>query len=107
MSSSSLFPKPEITLSLALSPSPASPLEEALRPEERGIHLIQLLLTCAKHASSGNVNKADDCLRQISLLASISGDPMQRLAARFASALAVRLVKRWPGLYEALNWTHQ
>lgn len=28
---------------------------------------------------------------------------MQRLAARFASALAARLVKRWPGLYRALN----
>ncbi|GFS30515.1 hypothetical protein Acr_00g0012370 [Actinidia rufa] len=28
---------------------------------------------------------------------------MQRLAARFASALAVRLVKRWQGLYKALN----
>jgi hypothetical protein len=28
---------------------------------------------------------------------------MQRLAARFAHALATRLVKRWPGLYKALN----
>ncbi|GLU10904.1 hypothetical protein SLE2022_276810 [Rubroshorea leprosula] len=101
-------PKPEITLSLALSPSPAvSPPEEGLKPEERGIRLIQLLLICAKHASSGNVHRADECLRQISQLASISGDSMQRLATRFASALAVRLVKRWPGLYKALNLTHQ
>ncbi|KAF8012732.1 hypothetical protein BT93_I0784 [Corymbia citriodora subsp. variegata] len=28
---------------------------------------------------------------------------MQRLAARFASALAIRVIKRWPGLYRALN----
>ncbi|KAJ8557212.1 hypothetical protein K7X08_002837 [Anisodus acutangulus] len=28
---------------------------------------------------------------------------MQRLAAWFASSLAIRLVKRWPGLYKALN----
>lgn len=97
--------KPEITLSLALPSSP--PGEIMIKPEERGIRLIQLLLTCVKHTSSGNVRKADECLRQISQFASISGDSMQRLAARFASALAVRLVKRWPGLYKALNWTHQ
>ncbi|XP_059624586.1 scarecrow-like protein 3 [Cornus florida] len=100
MSSSSLSLKPDVTLSLTLS-SPA-PLE-ALKPEERGIKLIQLLLACANHASSGNLHRADACLRQISQLASVSGDSMQRLATRFASALAVRLVKRWPGLYKALN----
>ncbi|KAK3011655.1 hypothetical protein RJ639_011329 [Escallonia herrerae] len=33
----------------------------------------------------------------------VSGDSMQRLAARFASALAVRLVRHWPGLFKALN----
>lgn len=32
---------------------------------------------------------------------------MQRLAAHFASALATRLVKRWPGLYKALNHQQQ
>ncbi|KAL5805780.1 hypothetical protein ACOSQ4_028513 [Xanthoceras sorbifolium] len=93
--------KPDVTLSLTLSPCPSP--QEALKPEERGIRLIQLLLTCAKHASSGNVHRADECLQQISQLASASGDSMQRLAARFASALAIRLVKRWPGLYNALN----
>ncbi|XVF71297.1 hypothetical protein PTKIN_Ptkin12aG0025600 [Pterospermum kingtungense] len=104
MSSTSLpSPKPEVTLSLTLSPSTTS--HEALKPEERGIRLIQLLLTCAKHASSGNLHRADECLRQISPLASVSGDSMQRLSARFASALAIRLVKRWPGLYKALSYT--
>ncbi|KAK8491292.1 hypothetical protein V6N11_051304 [Hibiscus sabdariffa] len=94
-------PKPDqVTLSLALSPG-STPREA--RPEERGIRLIQLLLTCAKHASSGNLHRADECLQQISLLASVSGDSMQRLSAWFASALAVRLVKRWPGLHKALN----
>ncbi|XWS75660.1 hypothetical protein CRYUN_Cryun01aG0110200 [Craigia yunnanensis] len=103
MSTSLPSPKPEVTLSLALSPGP-TPLE-TLKPEERGIRLIQLLLTCAKHASSGNLHRADECLRKISLLASVSGDSMQRLSARFASALAIRLVKRWPGLHKALNYT--
>lgn len=36
-------------------------------------------------------------------LASVSSNSTQRLSARFASALAVRLAKRWPGLYKALN----
>ncbi|CAL5324925.1 unnamed protein product [Camellia sinensis] len=96
MTSSSPPTKPDVTLSLTL-PSPTA------QPEERGIKLIQLLLTCANHASSGNLHRADACLRQISQLASVSGNSMQRLAARFASALAVRLIKRWPGLYKALN----
>ncbi|PPE00127.1 hypothetical protein GOBAR_DD02844 [Gossypium barbadense] len=96
-------PKPEVTLSLALSPG--STLQEVVKPQERGVRLIQLLLTCAKHASSSNLHRADECLRQISLLASVSGDSMQRLSAWFASALAVRLVKRWPGLHKVLNYT--
>ncbi|KAJ9147487.1 hypothetical protein P3X46_029643 [Hevea brasiliensis] len=101
---SSLKPllKPDVTLSLALSPSPAHD-HEILKPEERGIRLIQLLLKGAKHASSGNFHRADACLSEISELSSMSGDSMQRLAAQFASALATRLVKRWPGLYKALN----
>ncbi|KAF8399652.1 hypothetical protein HHK36_015522 [Tetracentron sinense] len=90
--------KPDTTLTLSSSP----PLQ-ALKPEDRGIRLIQLLLTCAAHASSGNLHRADTCLRYISQLSSVSGDPMQRLSARFAASLAVHLVKRWPGLYRALN----
>ncbi|GMJ16132.1 scarecrow-like 3, SCARECROW-LIKE 3 [Hibiscus trionum] len=103
MAEMSSTPKPDrMTLSLTLSPG-LTPREA--KPKERGIRLIQLLLTCAKHASSGNLHRADECLQQISLLASVSGDSMQRLSAWFASALAVRLVKRWPGLHKALNYT--
>ncbi|KAK4393214.1 Scarecrow-like protein 3 [Sesamum angolense] len=76
---------------------------DGLNPQERGVKLIHLLLTCVNHVSAGNLHHADACLRQISRLASVTGDPMQRLSARFASALAARLVKRWPGLYKALN----
>lgn len=101
MSSSPTSLKPDVTLSLTLS-SPNSD-HHTLKLEERGIKLIQLLLACANHASSGNLQHADACLRKISGLASVSGDSMQRLAARFAFALAVRLVRRWPGLYKALN----
>ncbi|KAL7101075.1 hypothetical protein ACP275_08G034300 [Erythranthe tilingii] len=102
MSSASPSQKPDVTLSLNLSPPSPSP-NDGLKPQERSVELIQLLLTCANHASSGNLRHADTCLCRISELASVSGDSMQRLAARFASALAARLVKRWPGLYKALN----
>ncbi|XP_012088061.1 scarecrow-like protein 3 [Jatropha curcas] len=93
--------KPDITLSLALSSS--SPIHETLNAEKRGIRLIQLLLKCSNHASSGNLHRANACLWEISELSSVSGDSIQRLAARFASGLAIRLVKHWPGLYKALN----
>ncbi|KAL5582089.1 hypothetical protein UlMin_014531 [Ulmus minor] len=104
-----LKPDADVTLSLTLpSTTPSSPLTtdpqlKALKSEERGIFLIQNLFTCAKHAASGNLHHADACLNQIAQLSSINGDSIQRLSARFASALAVRLVKRWPGLYKALN----
>lgn len=107
MSSTTPLLKPDVTLSLTLSPSSPSPRDQTLKPEERGIRLIQLLLKCAKHASSGNLHRADACLLEISVLSSILGDCMQRLAARFASALAIRLVKRWPGIHKALNQAQQ
>ncbi|KAK4417566.1 Scarecrow-like protein 3 [Sesamum alatum] len=100
-SCSSSSQKPDVTLSLSLPLSPTT--NDGLNPQERGVKLIQLLLTCANHVSAGNLHHADACLCQISTLASITGDPMQRLSGRFASALAARLVKRWPGLYKALN----
>ncbi|CAN0876085.1 Scarecrow-like protein 3 [Linum grandiflorum] len=101
--------KPDVSLSLTLSPSSAA--APRLSSEQRGIRLIQLLLKCATHASSSsssgtNLDLADACLSEISTLASISGDSMQRLASRFASALATRLLtNRWPGVYTALKHT--
>lgn len=100
MGSTSAAMKPDVALTLCIS---SSEHFEHINPEERGILLIQLLLKCAMHAASGNLHRADACLQQISQHASVAGDSTQRLAARFASALAVRLVKRWPGLYKALN----
>ncbi|CAI9780708.1 unnamed protein product [Fraxinus pennsylvanica] len=104
MSSSFPSQKPEVTLSLSLPSIPTNPSED-VNPEERGVKLIELLLSCAGHTSSGNLHHADAYLRQIFQHASINGDSMQRLSTRFASALAARLVKRWPGLYKALNNT--
>nr|XP_043616191.1 scarecrow-like protein 3 [Erigeron canadensis] len=92
--------KPDVTLSLT---PPSTNLANSFKPEENGVKLIQLLLTCANHASSGDLNRADTCLHRISQLASANGDSIQRLAARFASALANRIVRRWPGVYKALN----
>ncbi len=82
MSSSSPTQKPDVALSLTLSASPTRPARiEATKSEERGLCLIQLLLKCANHTSSGNLHRADACLRHISPLASISGDSIQRLSA--------------------------
>ncbi|KAM4124368.1 hypothetical protein ACB094_01G225900 [Castanea mollissima] len=90
MSSSSPALKPDVALSLTLSPSPTKParIEAINKSEERGLRLIQLLLKCANHTSSGNLHRADACLPHISPLASVT---------------ASRLVKRWPGLYKALT----
>ncbi|KAJ0981947.1 hypothetical protein J5N97_010202 [Dioscorea zingiberensis] len=75
----------------------------ALKPEERGIRLIQLLLACAAHVSSGNLSRADACLHRISAMSSPSGDSLQRLSSILASSFAARLLRcRLPGLLSAV-----
>lgn len=76
-----------------------------LKPEERGLYLIHLLLTCANHVSNGSLENANLALEQISHLASPDGDTMQRIAAYFAESLSERTLKSWPGLYKALHFT--
>ncbi|KAJ4866648.1 Scarecrow-like protein 3 [Raphanus sativus] len=87
-----------------LIPSPSSPFKD-LKPEERGLYLIHLLLTCANHVASGSLQNANAALEQLCLLSSPDGDTMQRVAAYFTEALANRILKSWPGLYKALNAT--
>lgn len=76
-----------------------------LKPEERGLYLIHLLLSCANHVSSGSLDNANLALEQISQLAAPDGDTMQRMASYFAEALAERILKSWPGMYRALHFT--
>ncbi|XP_031110795.1 scarecrow-like protein 3 [Ipomoea triloba] len=76
-----------------------------LKPEERGLYLIHLLLTCANHVAGGALDSANVALDQISHLASPDGDTMQRIASYFAEALADRILRSWPGLYKALHST--
>ncbi|XP_058107135.1 scarecrow-like protein 3 [Magnolia sinica] len=92
---------------MSISPSLGSPYPwlRELKSEERGLCLIQLLLSCANHVAAGSLENANICLEQISLLASPDGDSMQRMAAYFTEALAGRILKSWPGLYKALNST--
>ncbi|KAM1227819.1 hypothetical protein ACFX2I_007041 [Malus domestica] len=92
---------------MSLSPSLGSPYPwlKELKSEERGLYLIQLLLTCANHVATGSLENANAALEQISQLASADGDTMQRIAAYFAEALADRILKAWPGLHTALNST--
>ncbi|KAL2941982.1 Scarecrow-like protein 3 [Bienertia sinuspersici] len=76
-----------------------------LKPEERGLYLIHLLLTCANHVSNGSLDNANLALEHISHLATPDGDTMQRIAAYFAESLSERVLKSWPGIYRALNFT--
>lgn len=94
----------------AMSSPPGSggtpfPWLRELKSEERGLYLIHLLLACANHVASGGLANANAALDQISQLASPNGDTMQRIAAYFAEALADRILKSWPGLHRALNFT--
>lgn len=93
---------------MSISPSLGSPYPwlRELKSEERGLCLIQLLLTCANHVAAGSLDNANLCLEQISLLAAADGDSMQRMAAYFTEGLAGRVLKSWPGLYKALHSTN-
>ncbi|XP_076925475.1 scarecrow-like protein 3 [Bidens hawaiensis] len=106
--SSSVTSTPVQTFPLmSVSPGMGSPYPwlKELKSEERGLCLIHLLLTCAKHVASGNFEHANIALDQITHLASPEGDTMQRIASYFAEALANRILKTWPGIYKAVHST--
>lgn len=75
------------------------------KSEERGLYLIQQLIAVASHVANGSLDSANFGLEQISKLTSPDGDPMQRIVAYFAEALADRVLKNWTGLHKALNST--
>ncbi|CAA0813209.1 Scarecrow-like protein 3 [Striga hermonthica] len=79
------------------------PWLKELKPEERGLCLIHLLLTCASHVATGSLENANLALDQISYLASPHGDTIQRIAFYFSRALADRLLRAWPGIYKAFH----
>ncbi|EYU35932.1 hypothetical protein ABFS82_14G221000 [Erythranthe guttata] len=92
---------------MSLSPGMTSPYPwlNELKPEERGLCLIHLLVTCANHVASGSLENANIALDQISHLASSEGDTMQRIASYFSEALADRILRTWPGVYKAFHST--
>lgn len=92
---------------MSLSPGLMSPYPwlKELKPEERGLYLIHLLVTCANHVASGSLENANIALDQISHLASPEGDTMQRIATYFSEALADRILRSWPGVYKAFHST--
>lgn len=92
---------------IPLSPGLGSsyPWLKELKSEERGLYLIHLLLSCANHVANGCFENANVVLDQISQLATPNGDTMQRIAAYFTEALAERILKSWPGLYKALQFS--
>ncbi|CAK9260175.1 unnamed protein product [Sphagnum jensenii] len=94
------------TLSSVNGPLPTQHLWlQELRSEERGLYLIQLLLACANAVANNNMEYTNVFLEQLTLLASLTGDPMQRVATYFMEGLATRITKSWPGVYRALNST--
>ena len=107
--SSSLTASPLEYISLmALAPGLGFPCPwvRDLKPEERGLCLIHLLLSCADHVASGSIDNANVSLEHISHLASPTGDTMHSIAAYFAEAFADRLLRSWqPGLHKALKCT--
>ncbi|KAK6164098.1 hypothetical protein DH2020_000962 [Rehmannia glutinosa] len=92
---------------MSLSPGLMSPYPwlKDLKPEERGLYLIHLLVTCANHVASGSLENANIALDQMSHLASPDGDTMQRIASYFSEALADRILRTWPGVYKAFRST--
>ncbi|KAI3450015.1 hypothetical protein Pfo_006680 [Paulownia fortunei] len=92
---------------MSLSPGLMSPYPwlKDLKPEERGLYLIHLLVTCANHVASGSLENANIALDQISHLSLPDGDTMQRIASYFSEALADRILRTWPGVYKAFRST--
>ncbi|CAA3001626.1 scarecrow-like protein 3 [Olea europaea var. sylvestris] len=92
---------------LSVSPGTMSPYPwlKELKPEERGLYLIHLLVTCANHVATGSLENANIALDEISHLASPDGDTMQRIASYFSEALADRILRTWPGVYKAFRLT--
>ncbi|KAL6516328.1 Scarecrow-like protein 3 [Orobanche gracilis] len=90
---------------ISLSPGLMSPYPwlKDLKPEERGLYLIHLLITCANHVDSGSLENANIVLDQMSHLASPDGDTMQRVASYFSEALADRILRAWPGVHKAFR----
>lgn len=103
-SSYSTFSPHQSSLSSVRTP-PQDPWLQELRSEERGLYLIQLLLSCANAVASNNLEYTNVFLEQLTLLASLTGDPMQRVATYFMEGLAARITKSWPGVYKALHST--
>ncbi|KAK7277653.1 hypothetical protein RJT34_22668 [Clitoria ternatea] len=80
---------------MSLSPSLGSLhlILREMKSKERGLYLIHLLITCANHVVSGNLENANATLEQISVLASSDGDTMQRIAAYFTEAHTDQILK--------------
>ncbi|GAB4827818.1 Scarecrow-like protein 3 [Ancistrocladus abbreviatus] len=66
---------------ISLSPGLRSPYTclRELKSEERGLCLIHLLRTCAKHVAAGSLENANIALEYITHLASPSADTMQHI----------------------------
>ncbi|CAL5044862.1 unnamed protein product [Urochloa decumbens] len=79
-------------------PAPAPPVGEAGR---EAMELAVALTACADSLAARNHDAANYYLARLGEMASPSGPtPMHRVAAYFAEALALRVVRTWPHLFD-------
>ncbi|KAM3390955.1 hypothetical protein ACQJBY_012539 [Aegilops geniculata] len=71
--------------------------------EERAVHLIKLLYSCAAALDKGEKELVNKGLEMICSLATDDGEPMHRLVSSYADALALRIVQPWQGVCRALQ----
>lgn len=78
-------------------------VSEKKNRDKEDLHLLTLLLRCAKAISAvDNLEEADEMLLEITGLSTPFGSSMQRVAAYFSEAMMARLVNSLLGIYEAL-----
>ncbi|KAK8965842.1 Protein SCARECROW [Platanthera guangdongensis] len=70
--------------------------------DDQGFQLVRLLLICATAVDRRDLTSSTDSLRQLYRLASLSGDPIQRVTAYFADGLMAKLMTKNSSFYTTI-----
>ncbi|XP_047314794.1 scarecrow-like protein 28 [Impatiens glandulifera] len=68
--------------------------------ENQEIELISLLVACVDSISSKNIPGINHFMAKLGELASPTGSPISRLIAYFSEALALRVARQWPRIFQ-------
>uniref|UniRef100_A0A0D9WLA2 Uncharacterized protein n=1 Tax=Leersia perrieri TaxID=77586 RepID=A0A0D9WLA2_9ORYZ len=75
--------------------------------EQEAFELVRALTACAESLAAGNHDAANYYLARLGETASPAGPtPMHRVAAYFTEALAIRVVRTWPHLFDVTPPRH-